>query len=141
MDRSRRNPLKLLVKGFVWLVALVLVAAGGLAGGVKLYFDHSVSAINATSPEVRAAVEELAEAGGADKPAVAIVIGYDMRAGDPSAGSRSDTIMLVRVDPKKDAITMLSFPRDLVVSHPGCEGHPSWTGRINEAYAYCGPRG
>ena len=139
--RSRRNPLKLLVKGVVWLVALVLVAAGGLAGGVKLYFDHSVSAINATSPEVRAAVEELAEAGGADKPAVAIVIGYDMRAGDPSAGSRSDTIMLVRVDPKKDAITMLSFPRDLVVSHPGCEGHPSWTGRINEAYAYCGPRG
>ena len=89
--RSRRNPLKLLVKGVVWLVALVLVAAGGLAGGVKLYFDHSVSAINATSPEVRAAVEELAEAGGADKPAVAIVIGYDMRAGDPSAGSRSDT--------------------------------------------------
>ena len=55
---------------------------------------------------------------------MAIVIGYDMRAGDPSAGSRSDTIMLVRVDPKKDAMTMLSFPRDLVVSHPGCEGHP-----------------
>ena len=53
------------------------------------------------------------------------MIGYDKRAGDVSAGSRSDTVMLVRVDPKKDAITMLSFPRDLVVSHPGCEGHPS----------------
>ena len=49
--------------------------------------------------------------------------------------------MLVRVDPEKDAVTMLSFPRDLVVSHPGCEGHPPWVGRINEAYAYCGPRG
>jgi len=36
---------------------------------------------------------------------------------------------------------MLSFPRDLIVQHPGCEGHPSWSGRINEAYAYCGPRG
>ena len=139
--RVRRNPLKLLIKGVAWLVAIVLVGAGALAGGVKLYFDHSVSAINATSEEVREAVEELVEVGGADKPAVAIVIGYDMRAGDPSAGSRSDTLMLVRVDPEKDAVTMLSFPRDLIVSHPGCEGHPSWTGRINEAYAYCGPRG
>ena len=139
--RVRRNPLKLLVKGVMWLVAIALVAAGAFAGGVKLYFDHSVSAINATSPEVIEAVEELAEISGADKPAIGIVIGYDMRLGDPSAGSRSDTLMLVRVDPQKDAVTMLSFPRDLVVTHPGCEGHPSWTGRINEAYAYCGPRG
>jgi LCP family protein required for cell wall assembly len=139
--RVRRNPLKLLVKGVLWLVAIVLVGAGALAGGVKLYFDHSVSEIRASSPEAKAAAEELAEITGTDKPAVAIVIGYDMRAGDPSSGSRSDTVMLVRVDPKRDAVTMLSFPRDLVVSHPGCEGHPPWSGRINEAYAYCGPRG
>ncbi len=138
--RSRRNPLKLLVKGFLWLVAIALVGAGALAGGVKLYFDHSVSAIRATSPEAIAAAEELVGVS-AGKPAVAIVIGYDRRAGDPSAGSRSDTVMLVRVDPQKDAVTMLSFPRDLVVQHPGCEGHPPWVGRINEAYAYCGPRG
>ena len=139
--RVRRNPLKLLVKGVAWLVAIVLVAIGGLAGGVKLYFDHSVSEIRASSPEAIEAQQELARVTGADDPAVAIVIGYDMRASDPAAGARSDTVMLVRVDPKKNAVTMLSFPRDLIVSHPGCEGHPSWTGRINEAYTYCGPRG
>jgi LCP family protein required for cell wall assembly len=139
--RVRRNPLKLLLKGFMWLVVAVLVAAGALAGGVKLYFDHSVSEIRASSPEVIAAAEELAAVSGADQPAVAMIIGYDMRAGGTAAGSRSDTVMLVRVDPEKKAVTMLSFPRDLVVSHPGCEGHPPWTGRINEAYAYCGPRG
>lgn len=138
--RVRRNPLKLLVKGVLWLVAIALVGAGALAGGVKLYFDHSVSAIRATSPEAIAAAEELVGVT-AGKPAVAIVIGYDRRAGDPSSGSRSDTVMLVRVDPDKDAVTLLSFPRDLVVQHPGCEGHPPWVGRINEAYAYCGPRG
>ena len=49
--------------------------------------------------------------------------------------------MLVRVDPGEKAVTLLSFPRDLLVSHPGCEGYPPWTGRINEAYVYCGPRG
>ncbi len=139
--RVRRNPLKLLVKGVIWLVAIVLVAAGALAGGVKLYFDYSVSEIRATDPEVIEAADELAAISGADKPAVGIIIGYDVREGDPSAGSRSDTVMLVRVDPKRDVVTLLSFPRDLVVTHPGCEGHPSWTGRINEAYAYCGPKG
>jgi LCP family protein required for cell wall assembly len=139
--RVRRNPLKLLAKGIIWLVVIVLMGAGALAGGVKLYFDYSVSEIRATDPAVIAAADELAEISGADKPAVAIVIGYDMRPGDDSTGSRSDTVMLVRIDPKKDAVTLLSFPRDLVVTHPGCERHPSWTGRINEAYAYCGPKG
>ncbi len=138
--RVRRNPLKLLAKGVMWLVVAVLVAAGALAGGVKLYFDHSVSEIRATDPRVLAAAEDLAELSGADKPAVAIVIGYDEQP-RMAAGGRSDTVMLVRVDPGEEAVTLLSFPRDLLVSHPGCEGHPPWTGRINEAYAYCGPRG
>jgi LCP family protein required for cell wall assembly len=137
--RVRRNPLKLLLKGVMWLVVMVLVGAGALAGGVKLYFDHSVSEIRASSPEVKAAAQELAEVSGADEPAVALIIGYDQ----PSSATtgRSDTLMLVRVDPGENAVTMLSFPRDLLVTHPGCDGHPSWTGRINEAYAYCGARG
>jgi LCP family protein required for cell wall assembly len=139
--RVRRNPLKLLAKGVIWLVVTVVVAAGALAGGVKLYFDYSVSAIRASSPEVKAAALELAELSGADKPAVAIIIGYDMQRDQTAAGSRSDTVMLVRVDPKKKVVSLLSFPRDLQVSHPGCEGRPPWTGRINEAYAYCGARG
>jgi len=138
--RVRRNPLKLLGRIVMWLVVAVLVGAGALAGGVKLYFDQSVAAIRASSPEVVAAVDAL-DAPVAGKPAVAIVIGYDMRAGDPAAGSRSDTVMLMRADPKEDTVTLLSFPRDLIVDIPGCEGQPAWSGRINEAYAYCGPRG
>jgi LCP family protein required for cell wall assembly len=137
--RVRRNPLKLLAKGVMWLVVLVLVAVGALAGGVKLYFDYSVAAVRPTSEEVKEAVKDL-DVLVPGRPAVAIVIGYDKRPGDSSAG-RSDTVMLLRADPDKEALTMLSFPRDLVVEHAGCEGHPAWTGRINEAYAYCGPRG
>jgi LCP family protein required for cell wall assembly len=137
--RVRRNPLKLLVMGVVWLVVAVLVGAGALAGGVKLYFDHSVAAIRPSSEAVREAEEFLDEIL-PGRPAVAIVIGYDRRPGETSAG-RGDTIMLLRADPDKKLLTMLSFPRDLVVEHAGCEGHPPWTGKINEAYAYCGPRG
>jgi LCP family protein required for cell wall assembly len=139
--RVRRNPLKLLAKFVVWLIVLVLVAAGALAGGAKLYFDYSVAAVRAHSPEVIAAAKDLDAAPAAGQPATAIVIGYDQRAGESGTGSRSDTVMLLRADPKRDTVTLLSFPRDLVVEIPGCDGHSPWTGRINEAYAYCGPRG
>jgi LCP family protein required for cell wall assembly len=139
--RTRRNPLRLLGKLVLWLVVVVLVAAGALAGGVKLYFDYSVAALVATSPEAVAAAKELDAAPAAGEPATAIVIGYDKRAGETDAGSRSDTVMLVRAHPEQNALTLLSFPRDLIVDIPGCTGRPAWTGRINEAYSYCGPRG
>ena len=139
--RVRRNPLKVLAKFVVWLIVLVLVAAGALAGGAKLYFDYSVAAVRAHSPEVVAAAKDLDAAPAAGQPATAIVIGYDQRAGESGTGSRSDTVMLLRADPKRDTVTLLSFPRDLIVDIPGCEGHSPWTGKINEAYAYCGPRG
>lgn len=138
--RVRRNPIRLLGKVVMWLIITLLVAVGALAGGVKLYFDYSVAAIRPHSKEVIAA-QEILEAPTAGQPATAIVIGYDKRAGEIEAGSRSDTVMLVRIDPKKNVVSMMSFPRDLIVDIPGCSGHPSWSGRINEAYAYCGPRG
>jgi LCP family protein required for cell wall assembly len=139
--RTRRHPFRLLGKLVMWLVVVVLVAAGALAGGVKLYFDYSVAALVATSPEAVAAAKELDAAPAAGEPATAIVIGYDKRAGETDSGSRSDTVMLLRAHPEKNAVTLLSFPRDLIVEIPGCTGHPAWTGRINEAYSYCGPRG
>jgi LCP family protein required for cell wall assembly len=139
--RTRRHPFRVLGKLVMWLVVAVLVAAGALAGGVKLYFDYSVAALVATSPEAVAAAKELDAAPAAGEPATAIVIGYDKRAGETAAGSRSDTVMLLRAHPDKNAVTLLSFPRDLIVDIPGCTGHPAWTGRINEAYSYCGPRG
>ncbi|HYY77058.1 MAG TPA: LCP family protein [Gaiellaceae bacterium] len=137
----RRNPLRLIGKVFLWLVVVVLVAAGGLAGGVELYFNYTVSEVRASSREVKEAQKILAEPV-PGQPAVAIVIGYDKRFGPESAiGSRSDTVMLVRADPGKKVLSLLSFPRDLIVDIPGCRDHPPFRGRINEAYTYCGPRG
>jgi len=53
-------------------------------------------------------------------------------AADPqreTIGSRSDTIMVVRVDPTTNAAAILSFPRDLWVKIP-----TKGNGRINSAY-------
>jgi LCP family protein required for cell wall assembly len=89
------------------------------------------------------ASQEFLDAPQAHQPAVALVLGYDLRRHgvDAGGGSRSDTIMLLRADPEKKIISMLSFPRDLIVDIPGCKGSGPFRGRINEAYTYCGPQG
>ena len=45
---KRRGPLRLLGKFFLWLVMVVLVAAGALAGGAWLYINESVAEVART---------------------------------------------------------------------------------------------
>jgi LCP family protein required for cell wall assembly len=137
----RRGPLRLIGKFFLWLLIVVLVAAGALAGGAWLYLNESVAEVRAHTKQLIEAQQDLAVPT-AHQPAVAMVIGYDRRPDEAaSVGSRSDTIMLVRADPQKKVVSMMSFPRDLVVNIPGCKGQLPFSGRINEAYTYCGPHG
>ncbi len=72
------------------------------------------------------------------KPQTLMILGSDRRPKDNvegGAGARSDTIMLVRLDPDKDATALMSLPRDLKVEIPG-----HGTDKINAAYDYGGPR-
>ena len=92
-------------------------SAAGLAGGAYLYLEEGVGAQLAPRDEqVRVAAEKL-DAVPAGEPAIALAIGYDKRLGAEAEvnGARSDTIMLMRADPQTDSVSMLSFPRDLVV--------------------------
>ncbi len=128
---------------FAWLAVTVLVLVCGLVGGFYLWIHESAAALRPHTAEARAAQARL------DPPksaAIAMVIGYDHRAGDGNAPSRSDTMMLIRADPVTKTISLLSFPRDLVVPLycPGKNGGaavPSGSGRINSAYAFCGLSG
>ncbi len=140
----RRSGWRLAGKIVLALVVVAIVAAGALGGGVWLYLNESVAAVQAHSAEVRQIAEErVLEAPLPGEPTTAIIIGYDKRAGVEGQGDpgRSDTVMLLRADPKNDTVTLLSFPRDLVVDHPGCRNRGPWRDRINTAYAYCGPTG
>jgi LCP family protein required for cell wall assembly len=76
-----------------------------------------------------------AEAGG---PRTFLLLGSDQRYEDKKLGLpvRSDTMVLARLDPDKDAITLLSLPRDLKVKIPGIR----YRDRINAAYANGGER-
>lgn len=62
-----------------------------------------------------------------------VLLGSDSRA-STGKGGRSDTIILVHIDPEKDFLSMLSVPRDLRVDIPG-----HGMGKINTAYTYGGP--
>src|SRR5215217_8646814 len=70
-------------------------------------------------------------------PVNVLVLGVDRRPPDSDepqvVGSRSDTIMLVRIYPRSGEVGLLSIPRDLLVEvEPGIED------RVNAAYSYGG---
>ncbi len=117
-----------------WILLALAMVGVGLGGGIYLWFHESVAAVNAHSEEVVRAEKTL------DVPlphhaAVALVLGYDHRAGEGNAPSRSDTMMLIRTDPATHTVSMLSLPRDLGVE-VHCHGYVFYS-KINAAYS-CG---
>ncbi len=122
-----------------WGFVSILIVVGAISGGAYLFFHHEVSNVQAHSAPVKLAAKRL-DVPLPGQPTIALVIGYDHRFSDGNAPSRSDTVMLLRADPQAEALSLLSFPRDLVVNRI-CPGQPTVQDRINSAYAVCGPRG
>ena len=71
---------------------------------------------------------ELAQAAKGE-PENFLIVAVDTREGQGS--KNTDTIMVVRVDPKSDRVALTSFPRDLIVTI----SDTGETGMINSAYA------
>ncbi|MBA3841378.1 MAG: LCP family protein [Actinobacteria bacterium] len=130
--------------GRILLVTFLAVTSLALAvvGGAYLYAHETVHDLQARSSDVVAAQKELHVAK-ANAPAIALVIGYDHRAGIESANpSLSDTLMLIRADPITKTISLLSFPRDLDVPiYCSASGPAVGTDRINSAYSRCKSKG
>jgi polyisoprenyl-teichoic acid--peptidoglycan teichoic acid transferase len=70
-------------------------------------------------------------------PQTLLLIGSDHRIGDDRRNARSDTMMLVRLDPDATATTVLSIPRDLKVDYT-YRGVFSSGRKINETYTVGG---
>src|SRR6187402_64500 len=138
----RRGVGRILLVAFAWLIVAVLVVTAGLAGGAYLYVEEGVAEAIAPRDQQMIAASKTLDAVPAGEPAVALAIGYDRRMGAEGAvnGARSDTIMLLRADPKTNSVSMLSFPRDLLVDIH-CPGKAVFQNRINEAYSQCGVQG
>lgn len=121
------------------LAALVIVgvAAGATASSVLLYLDGVAKALKSNSHGLHDKLDsQLADVEGGG-PETILLLGSDKRAGAEFAEDpgRSDTTMLLRFDPEKGLISVLSIPRDLKVEIPEVG-----TGKFNEAYSYGGPK-
>ena len=128
----------LLWRGLLAGVLICLMTAGAVSAAVLLQVDDILHILR---EEGRAAIEipeiDRADAG---KAQTLMILGSDRRFGDKEAGipPRSDTIILVRLDPDKEVIAMTSIPRDLLVVDPEASATQV---KINEAYANFGERG
>jgi LCP family protein required for cell wall assembly len=128
-------------RSFVWraLLAGVLVTlatAGAVSAAVLLQVGDVLQVLR---DQGRAAIEipeiDRADAGEAQ---TLMILGSDIRYADREAGipPRSDTILIVRLDPDKEVIAMTSIPRDLLVTIPGVGDSV----KINSAYENGGER-
>jgi LCP family protein required for cell wall assembly len=134
-----RSGLGLLRRILIGTLLAIIALALGIGGGAYLWFHQSLNAVKAHSTAVKVAQKEL-DIPLPGQPAVALVLGEDQRPGETANGSRSDTIMLIRADPKTKTISLLSFPRDLVV--PIYSKHVDHgPNKINSAFAAYGPEG
>ena len=122
---------RLLIGGF--LVVFAAAAATSVAAFHEV--DKIVDALE-LNPELKLGKNTLATTD-PGKPQTILILGSDRRPkqnAEGAAGARSDTIMLVRLDPHKEATAIMSLPRDLKVNIPG-----HGVDKINAAYEVGGP--
>jgi LCP family protein required for cell wall assembly len=142
--RRRGGLIGLLGRILFFLIAALVALLVGIGGGYWLEGEQTVVDISNASkrdPQIRKAAKKL-DIALPGRPAVAIVVGQDFRrwAKAEERGGRADTVMLLRADPTVGTLSMLSFPRDLLVDIH-CPGRSAFNGPINSAYALCGLQG
>jgi LCP family protein required for cell wall assembly len=120
----------MLTRSAIAALVIVVVSACATTSSALLFFDKTVQEFK----RVNTGHELTAIKSGA--PQTILIAGSDRRHGDKKLGikPRSDTIILLRIDPGK-GVALMSLPRDLKVSIPG-----HGTDKINVAYEVGGPR-
>lgn len=130
---------------YIVVIVLMLLIGGGGTGLVLLRrTDQALASIQQNDPRANTDDQTTTDttttnAGFADdfvpstlkEPFSVLLIGVDKRAENESEGVRSDTLILVRIDPLAGWATMLSIPRDSVVALPSGN-----FGKVNSAYTY-----
>jgi LCP family protein required for cell wall assembly len=112
---------RLIKRAALGAVLIFALSATTVASAVLLEVKEVTRILRNESAPLAPAVSSLLQNVASGKPQTILVIGDDRRKADAEQGNptRSDTMILVRLDPKKGATAMMSLPRDLVVDIPG----------------------
>lgn len=126
-------------KRFWWRFALasvliVAVSAAATATSILVYLDSIAEAIGHNHKLHDKLHKALAEVHPGE-PQTILILGSDHRANEGDEPGRSDTTMLVRLNPDLKMISVMSIPRDLKVEIP-----EYGTEKFNAAYTYGGPK-
>ncbi|QEC47737.1 LytR family transcriptional regulator [Baekduia soli] len=139
-DRPPREGLRFLLRAGLSVLVIVLLTAAATATAGLLKIKDEIAAPPGAPPPIH--TKEVTEAK-PGKPQTIVILGSDRRYADlkknnplleKSNPARSDTILLVRMDPDQQATAVLSIPRDLKVLIPGYG-----INKINAAYSLGGP--
>ena len=130
--KKRFLPLKITLAVIFMLIIAVVVAAAIFINGYINDFNSRVESHQSSVDTIQNSLTP-AEAG---KPYYILLLGSDSREGSGTSdkldmmgdNQRSDVMVLVRIDPEKNQLTLVSIPRDTRWNHDGI------TQKINEAY-------
>ena len=112
----------------------VLLLVVGLVAALYMVFCLPIDRAISLTKEERTGLSSELSSHIPGTPYYVLALGSDARDGEEV--SRTDTMILIRVEPLSGKITMLSIPRDTMVE---IEGHG--TQKINAAYAFGGTAG
>jgi polyisoprenyl-teichoic acid--peptidoglycan teichoic acid transferase len=113
---------------------IVAATAAATAASILLYVGSIADALS-HNDVLKSKVDRVLANTEGGEPQNILIMGSDKRASEPEDPGRSDTTMLLRLDPDNEAIALMSIPRDLKVEIPG------WgTDKFSSAYAYGGPK-
>jgi LCP family protein required for cell wall assembly len=138
-DRPPREGVRFLLRAAGGVSLITLLAAGATATAGLLQIKDELATPKGAPPALKSRVITEAKPG---KPQTILVLGSDRRWSDlkknnpalsRSITARSDTILLIRMDPSQEATAVLSIPRDLKVLVPGFG-----INKINAAYSLGG---
>ena len=115
-------------------LVIVTAVAAATAASILLYIGSIADALSHNNVLKNKVQRVLAQTEGGE-PQNILIIGSDKRASEPEDPGRSDTTILLRLDPDNDAIALMSIPRDLEVEIPGVG-----TDKFSAAFAYGGPK-
>ncbi|TXS50671.1 LytR family transcriptional regulator [Streptomyces sp. uw30] len=154
--RGRRSTV---LKAAGLLLAGTLALAAAAAGWVYWHLNDNIKSV-----DIDSALGDNRPMSGMTTPAPSasavptgslniLVLGSDSRSGEEnqelgggsSAGARSDTAMVVHIDAGRTAATVVSIPRDTLVTRPSCplpsggSTEVAYNSMFNSAYAVGGP--
>src|SRR3954449_1121336 len=136
-ERPPRPAFGLYKRALVAALLIVLAAAGTVSAAILLEVKDDVAIfVNANRHNRIKGITNVLDDVPGGGPQTILVAGSDHRWADRKTKSppRSDTIMLIRLDPSKGATGVMNIPRDLKVTIPG-----HGVAKINESFSDGGP--